>query len=391
MTGVSEAVDPRYPHTRIPDAPSGSQLADPYFPTAGLPSFAVARSHFTSLRTIHSQNAHSHKMSTTRKPIVTRSSLACLRCRTRHQKCDAKKPRCSRCIDSAGLCEYAKSRRGGGSVDNRELGSKNVTGYLAEIGDEQVMSNLQTPSAMLDGVSFATPSSPQRLRIPPTPLSDGSSRTRRSSQTLRNNTLIDAYYNNLHKFHPIIFPRARLLSLNQDPAWQPRLVPLMAVLRLIGNIYISQEWSSSLHDTVEAFISQGSGVDPIMVQARLLYSVALFWQERKAPAMREIAAAAEIAMELKMFNREFAEDNAAGDAVVAESWRRTWWMLYILDGFYAGTLGTLEYNVMHIEATVDLPCEEYEYESEVSKQMRDVWWEHANLVPSGYSEAKDVE
>lgn len=165
----------------------------------------------------------------------------------------------------------------------------------------------------------------------------------------------------------------------------------MAVLRLIGNIYISQEWSSSLHDTVEAFISQGSGVDPIMVQARLLYSVALFWQERKAPAMREIAAAAEIAMELKMFNREFAEDNAAGDAVVAESWRRTWWMLYILDGFYAGTLGTLEYNVMHIEATVDLPCEEYEYESEVSKQMRDVWWEHANLVPSGYSEAKDVE
>lgn len=306
-------------------------------------------------------------MSTIRKPIVTRSSLACLRCRTRHQKCDAKKPRCSRCLDSAGKCEYTRSRRGGGSADNRERNEKDTSRGIGEAGVYSLLSaNMQTPSAMLDEDPLSMSNSPQRVGILQTPLSDGSSRARRNSQNIRKDALIDAYYANFHKFHPIVFPRSRLLSFNQDPGWRPRLAPLMAVLRLIGNICISQEWSSSLHDSVETCFSEGSNTDPIMVQARLLYSVALFWQDRKAPALREVAAAAAIAIELKMYCREFAADNSGEDAVLAESWRRTWWMLYILDGCYAGTLGTLEYNVMHVDATVELPCEESEYESGVS-------------------------
>lgn len=41
-------------------------------------------------------------------------------------------------------------------------------------------------------------------------------------------------------------------------------------------------------------------------------------------------------------------------------------MLYIVDAYYAGTLGTMNFAVVDIDATVDLPCEEREYELEVS-------------------------
>lgn len=210
-------------------------------------------------------------------------------------------------------------------------------------------------------------SSPQRLGVLSTPASGhaGSPRTYDCSQNLQSDGLIGAYYANFHKFHPIIFPQHRLMTFCQDPSWRPRLEPLLAVLRLIGNIYSSKEWSIHLQDSIEACLAQTSSTDPVTVQARLLYSAALFWQDRKDAALREVAAAAEIAMELGMYRREYATDNSAGDAVVAESWRRTWWMVFILDGFYAGTLGTREYNVLHVEATVELPCEESEYESGV--------------------------
>ncbi|OAA72020.1 C6 zinc finger domain protein [Akanthomyces lecanii RCEF 1005] len=64
-----------------------------------------------------------------------------------------------------------------------------------------------------------------------------------------------------------------------------------------------------------------------------------------------------------MFDREFATAHSGQDAVVAECWRRTWWMVYVFDAFYAGTLGKVQFSVAHIDATADLPCEEVQYES----------------------------
>ncbi|KAM5350033.1 hypothetical protein ACJ41O_006538 [Fusarium nematophilum] len=100
-----------------------------------------------------------------------------------------------------------------------------------------------------------------------------------------------------------------------------------------------------------------------MVQSRLLYSIALFWHNYKAEAKREMDAAGRLARDLGMFHCRFATEHGGGDSVLTESWRRTWWELYIVDGNYAGTLGTMNFVVLDIEATVDLPCEEDEYES----------------------------
>lgn len=189
-------------------------------------------------------------------------------------------------------------------------------------------------------------------------------------EDIETDALVASYYRNFHKFHPFLLPRNRLIQLYKDATIQLDLTPLIAVMRLVGHVYAAQELLPQLKDHAEACIQQTSPTNPILVQCRLLYSVVLFWHNYKAEANHEIRTAVKLAVDLKMFRREFASDYGAGDPVLMESWRRTWWMLYIVDGYYAGTLGTMNFAVVAIDATVDLPCEECEYESEVSNAIR---------------------
>ncbi|KAK1142648.1 hypothetical protein N8T08_007452 [Aspergillus melleus] len=183
-------------------------------------------------------------------------------------------------------------------------------------------------------------------------------------------TLIDAYYENFHRFHPVVLPRRHLARLYEDPSKPINLRPLLAVMRCIGHLYRSREWSDSLKDLVEASFVESSPADPIMVQCRLLYSTALFWYDYKTESKQEMDHAVSIALGIRMFRREFATEHGYGDPVLIESWRRTWWSLYVVDGYYAGTLGTMDFKVINVDANVDLPCQETEYESGQIPQPR---------------------
>lgn len=176
--------------------------------------------------------------------------------------------------------------------------------------------------------------------------------------------LVTSYYKHFHKFHPFLPPRKALVRIHNDATNDFDLAPVVAVMRLVGHIYTAQELSPQLRDHAEICIAQASPKHAVLVQCHLLYSVALFWYNSKAEANREIRTAVELAVDLKMFRREFANDHGAKDPVLMECLRRTWWMLYIVDAYYAGTLGTMNFAVFDIDATVDLPCEEWEYELE---------------------------
>jgi hypothetical protein len=136
-------------------------------------------------------------------------------------------------------------------------------------------------------------------------------------------------------------------------------------MRLIGHIYARREWSTELKDHIEACCAQASPSDPIIIQARLLYSIALFWYDQKNQGKSESDDAIQLALDLQLSREEFAIQYGGDDPVLAESWRRTWWMLYIVDAYYTGTLGTMEMRAVDVNATVKLPCEEDEYESGV--------------------------
>ncbi|OAA56259.1 Zn(2)-C6 fungal-type DNA-binding domain protein [Niveomyces insectorum RCEF 264] len=302
----------------------------------------------------------------------TRSPLACLPCRSRHLKCDGGRPRCNRCVEATKPCQYAKSRRGG--LDRaalaerrrrREAASQNRAASTGSSGSPQpswpprhcrptpprpsgdIRGNITDVYALCDDTSSSLPPAAPRADV---------------ASDIAADPLIASYYKNFHRFHPLILPHKHLVRLQKDPVVKLNLTPLLAILRFIGHIYDSREWSAPLRDRVEICFAEASATDPIMVQCRLLYSIALFWNRYEIEAMRERDAATRLALDLQMFRRGFAAEHGEQDAVLTECWRRTWWMLYMVDAFYAGTLGTMNFATMKVDATVDLPCEESDYE-----------------------------
>lgn len=199
-----------------------------------------------------------------------------------------------------------------------------------------------------------------------TPASASSSNLRTYAEEIETDPLITSYYKHFHRLHPFLLPRKALIRVHGDAHNRLDLAPIIAVMRLVGHLYTAQDLSTQLRDHAEICIAQAPSTSPIVVQCRLLYSIVLFWHNFKAEANHEIRSAVKLAIDLEMFRHEFASDHGLGEPVLMECWRRTWWMLYIVDAYYAGTLGTMNFSVFDIDATVDLPCEEREYESEVS-------------------------
>lgn len=310
-------------------------------------------------------------MADSAKRGASRSSLACLPCRSRHLKCDGNKPICRRCTesDAAQECSYAKSRRGG--LDRAALAErrKRLTGGAEKPDrDQDVNYNVNAPLP------------PETFNVDFSGSANGASSTNSNSsspinflaevQSIEGDLLVESYYRNFHKFHPLVPPQRCLARLYQDPERQAVLKPLIAVLRLIGHIYSAKQWPAQADQVVETYLSQAPPQNPFIVQCRLLYSIALFWYDDKIGSAKQKTTAGQLSVDLGMHRREYALEHGEGDAVLAESWRRTWWWNYIIEAYYLGTLGTLEFAVLRIEASVDLPCEEDEYESGVSVFLR---------------------
>ncbi|KAL3481753.1 hypothetical protein BJX99DRAFT_253279 [Aspergillus californicus] len=318
---------------------------------------------------------------TTQNSKATRSSLACLPCRSRHQKCDGAKPSCTRCVQGGGQCNYARSRRGG--LDRAALAERRkrltvpdtCSGGQNEycVSQDDRLFNRGVPSQHItaepDFESYGETSVGEESRSGMESSGTGSSVLHSPAaaqphiDNIDSDVLIDSYYTSFHKFHPFILPRKHLTKLHCDPNNQTIFKPLIAIMRLVGNCYRSRELSIPLKDYAEACLAEGSPTDPIMVQARLLYSMILFWYGREPDSKREMDSAIRLGLDFGMFRQAFAEKQGGEDLVVRESWRRTWWMLYIIDTYYAGTLGSTDCTLWDIETDVDLPCEESEYES----------------------------
>ncbi|KAJ5819856.1 hypothetical protein N7474_005447 [Penicillium riverlandense] len=308
---------------------------------------------------------------------ATRSSLACLPCRRRHMKCDGNRPSCNRCAETAKECHYSQSRRGG--LDRaalaalrRQRAAAAATAASEEAGVTDNSNSQRLPGPQQDQEFRTHVVEPDFIRGygPQVEIDSGNgtsitplpTATRIHIDSVEEDPLIDSYYKNFHKFHPLLLPKKHLAIHYRVPSKQPTLKPLIAIVRFIGNIYSAGDWSIPLKDYADACFSQAEPTDPTMVQCRLLSSVAHFWYDHKIDAIQEMNTAFQLAVDLQMFRKEFAAKHGSGDAVLMECWRRTWWTLSIVDAYYAGTLKTMRFRVLDFEATVELPCEESDYE-----------------------------
>ncbi|KAM0421342.1 hypothetical protein ACHAPT_010873 [Fusarium lateritium] len=71
--------------------------------------------------------------------------------------------------------------------------------------------------------------------------------------------------------------------------------------------------------------------------------------------------ARDISMQIGMNTHIYASANGRGMPILEESWRRTWWELYVVDALMAGVHQTNSFALYDAPMDVALPCEEYQF------------------------------
>lgn len=142
---------------------------------------------------------------------------------------------------------------------------------------------------------------------------------------------------------------------------------LEAAMRYIGSFYVAQAPTTALGLEAErAVYSMDCLNDGFKVQTMLLLTIGFDGYTYQEKALHLLVEAQDIALELGMNRREFAVLNGNGSDVLEESWRRTWWELFVVDGMIAGVHQKSSFRLSEIVADVGLPCEEEQYTSGVS-------------------------
>lgn len=290
-------------------------------------------------------------------PHARPAPLACLECRRSHLKCDGGRPTCERCQTRNYACTYKRSGRG------RRRGVTRLTPPVDEqqpvIAEQPPYSSSTTPHLFLTANAPTLNETPPRFQRPslgtespsdPLLLQSGPPPAWSDDEHL-----VDLYYLNFHAAHPVLLPR----HLYWEQAY-PQC--LKAVVHYIGSCFSSSAPRTELRQRATRELGDACQPTPEVVQAKLLYSVALFAQNAAEEGQSLLDSAIQNALTLGMHNRDFAAMYAAGSTTLEESMRRTWYELYVVDGCVAALQRKSTFETNMANADVLLPCENFIYE-----------------------------
>ncbi|KAL9080019.1 MAG: hypothetical protein Q9157_001164 [Trypethelium eluteriae] len=176
-----------------------------------------------------------------------------------------------------------------------------------------------------------------------------------------------AFYSIFYPNHPFLLPRVPLMQMLE----RRHLPHLELAIQYIGSHYISAASSNEYSDTLSSCLAQqGLPRDGFMVQSLLLFAMGLHLSAEVERSARYLESAITLALELGMHQLSFAQHNAGNSPMAVESWRRTWWELYIIDGLAASMNPSRLFRTWGVSSDVYLPCEDVSYFSEVSSLTR---------------------
>ncbi|KAK3357602.1 hypothetical protein B0T25DRAFT_539657 [Lasiosphaeria hispida] len=314
--------------------------------------------------------------------------------RGKHLKCDGLTP-CTRCLSSNTECVYIASRRGykgprktataqnphkrhasssppyAGPADSCpmllghtpvSIATPSVTGFNPAIvlPEQSPVSYANTPA--LSNVSV--------YRNPFAPAIDGNAMalatitappTQPPVATLAERCF-DAFYHYFHGGHPFVLPKEYFLRQLKEGAG-PNLNVVAAAMRYIGSLYVDcgPTRATYLDEAIRLCYLPSTAKDGFLIQALLLIIVGLDGSCEQERARELLADCERLAIEIDLNKREFATMHGHGNPVLEESWRRTWWDLYVCDGMIAGVHRVTNFLLFDISADVGLPCEEHQY------------------------------
>ncbi|KAH7406715.1 hypothetical protein DE146DRAFT_402193 [Phaeosphaeria sp. MPI-PUGE-AT-0046c] len=280
-------------------------------------SIVLAPHHTTAFNLLQT---HQHQLPMHPGQPLDRVALACLQCRRRHIKCDATQPPCSRCRREGKECTYQASRRGG--LDN---------GHGAASSQHRG----------LQQVSCSLPSDLVASR----------------------NHLLELYYEYFWPPFPMTLPY-HFLQQELERKIDHGLEALLAVMQWIGSLYSPLTTPEPYYETVVQVLHQPTS-SPINVQALTLFALGQHHCDEREAARTTLDRAIVIALQLRMNEQEFARQHGERNSVLEEAWRRTYYILYNVDQEFSVVARILNFVLADVVNTVDLPCDDFMYESGV--------------------------
>lgn len=171
----------------------------------------------------------------------------------------------------------------------------------------------------------------------------------------------DAFYHFFHAGHPFVLPRDSMVRLMKEGT--TNLDAVVAAMRYIGSLYIDAGPARAMYldEAIRLCYQPTTPKDGFLIQALLLLIIGLDGSCQQERARELLADCERIAVEINLNTRSFAAMHGRGNLVMEESWRRTWWDLYVCDGMIAGVHRITNFLLFDIVADVGLPCEEDQY------------------------------
>ncbi|KAK4556724.1 hypothetical protein LTR86_006295 [Recurvomyces mirabilis] len=289
------------------------------------------------------------------------SSLACGECRKRHLKCDAVLPICTRCATTGLKCIWTPSRRGGICRAKRRSTDEHTTdrsGFSPD-SNSQDETALDQVTLYESGTQFATGTS-----IHQADSTAGREMTSRYIDDImptlnlsdcEEEHLTNLFYSNFHPAHPILVPRS---------FYRKEAIPryLRLVICFVGSHYATSRHSrESLAPVVAQAMTSTIDSTAPRVQALVLYTIVLHASHQAREASACIAEAAKLAIDIGLNRPSFATNVALHDPRQQESLRRTWFELYIVDGYMAALSRHTSFGSNSVGTHPYLPCEDSLY------------------------------
>ncbi|KAL2260213.1 hypothetical protein VTK26DRAFT_5863 [Humicola hyalothermophila] len=328
-------------------------------------------------------------------PAAPAVPAACLACRGKHLKCDGNTP-CSRCTSSNTECLYVPSRRGYKGPRRNQAQNPNKRhasssppfagpseGYPVLMGHTPVSLAAPPVAGFAPGIMLPDQSPVSYTAASPltnVPLYSNSFLPTMDASTMALTTApaaqqavrppvptlaercFDAFYHYFHASHPFVLPKDHFLRLLKEGS-APNLNIVLAAIRYIGSMYLDAgpARATYLDEALRMCYLPGTPKDGFLIQALLLVIIGLDGERELARARELLADCERFAVEIELNKREFATVHGRGNPVLEESWRRTWWDFYVVDGLIAGVHRMTKFLLFGVPADVGLPCEEQQY------------------------------
>ena len=154
----------------------------------------------------------------------------------------------------------------------------------------------------------------------------------------------DSFYTYFFPSHPFVLPRKELQQQLERDA--ESLDYVITMINAIGSCYSRQH--------LDVFLPLDMSPSVFNVQALILRALFAEWNGED-DAADILQRGKEMALKIGLNKRNFTEMER--NPVLDETWRRTWWELYIVDAFFAGIRHLPTFNLFSVETDVELPVD----------------------------------